>query len=79
MVANDKLRGRNYSAGCLIAFRRKNAFRLLNEHAQVTPPDPAERVVPLLFGAASGGSCAFEYRSLTVAARDQVLCYQQSN
>ena len=49
------------------------------EHAQVTPPDPAERVVPLLFGAASGGSCAFEYRSLTVAARDQVLCYQQSN
>ena len=30
------------------------------EHAQVTPPDPAERVVPPMFGAASGGSCAFE-------------------
>ena len=28
------------------------------ELAQVTPPDAAERVVPPLFGAASGGSCA---------------------
>jgi subtilisin family serine protease len=30
------------------------------EHAQVTPPNPAERVVPPMPGAASGGSCAFE-------------------
>ena len=30
------------------------------EHAQVTPPDPAERVVPPMSGAVSGGSCAFE-------------------
>jgi len=28
------------------------------EHAQVTPPNPAERVVPPMCGAVSGGSCA---------------------
>ena len=37
------------------------------EHAQVTPPDPAERVVPPMFGAASGGSCAFIFLAFLAA------------
>jgi len=31
----------------------------IEQHAQVRPPNAAERVVPLLFGAAPGGPCAF--------------------
>jgi len=48
------------------------------EHAHDLAAPRGFAGVPQSFGAARRGPCAFEYRSLTVAARDQVLCYQRS-
>ena len=46
------------SAGMTIERVRAMGSPVLEEGAQVTPPDTAERVVPPMSGAVSGGSCA---------------------